>query len=343
MKPHPPSAFRRLKSRAGFTLVELLVVITIIAILIALLLPAVQAAREAARKVQCQNNLKQLALACVAHEQALGYYPTGGWGYRWVGDPDRGFGLRQPGGWIFNVLPYMEQQTLHDIGAGESDAQKMQSRIRLAMQPLSVCNCPTRRQSILFPFIYAGPVGTVIEYNMDTATNTKFVARGDYAINCGSQNRTQITGSGPGGQPRSFSEGDSPAFAWPDLSDHNGVSYMRSMIRNAQVKDGASNTYLIGERCLNPDNYANGIDGADNSHLMTGYENDGYRSTFSFPRQDTPGVTVYDYFGSAHAGGLHMALCDGSVQWVNYAIDPAVHKVMGSRADGQVIDPQKAY
>jgi prepilin-type N-terminal cleavage/methylation domain-containing protein len=74
--------------RHAFTLVELLVVITIIGILIALLLSAVQAARETARKAQCANNLKQISLGFLQHEERQKILPLGGWTRLMIGDPD---------------------------------------------------------------------------------------------------------------------------------------------------------------------------------------------------------------------------------------------------------------
>src|SRR6185436_17064943 len=110
--------------RRGFTLVELLVVIAIIGILIALLLPAVQAAREAARVAQCKNNLRQSGLAAQSHLAAYKTFPTGGWGWSWVGDADRGNGINQPGGWVYNVLPFIEGGSIRNLGKGMGTTEK---------------------------------------------------------------------------------------------------------------------------------------------------------------------------------------------------------------------------
>ena len=115
-----PRIAKMLRSRrGGFTLVELLVVIAIIAILVSILLPAVQSAREAARRVNCQNNLKQLALAVANYESARQGLPTFSELVTFPpGDPSGTLRTDLPGAmkfsWIVSVLPFIEEQPLYD-------------------------------------------------------------------------------------------------------------------------------------------------------------------------------------------------------------------------------------
>jgi len=143
-------------SNRGFTLVELLVVITIIGILISLLLPAVQAAREAARRAQCVNNLKQIGLACANCESAMKALPSGGWDCNFCGDPEQGNGYSQPGGAIFNCLPYMEQQALYALQAGKTGSTRLAAAQTMISTPVSSFYCPSRRQAKAYPCFTAG-------------------------------------------------------------------------------------------------------------------------------------------------------------------------------------------
>jgi prepilin-type N-terminal cleavage/methylation domain-containing protein/prepilin-type processing-associated H-X9-DG protein len=161
--------------RAAFTLVEVLVVIAIIGVLVALLLPAVEMARESARRTECTNHLRQQAVAVKLHADTHQTFPTGGWGSQWVGDPDSGYGPKQPGGWIYNVLAYLEESTLRDTGKGRPAADKKIEIVKVLETPLAIFNCPSRRLPNLYP--YTGP--TSLE-NVDPPDK---VAKSDYVIN----------------------------------------------------------------------------------------------------------------------------------------------------------------
>jgi prepilin-type N-terminal cleavage/methylation domain-containing protein/prepilin-type processing-associated H-X9-DG protein len=328
----------------GFTLVELLVVIAIIGILIALLLPAIQAAREAARCAQCANNVKQMAEAAQNHLSNHRVFPTGGWGWYWYGDPDRGYGPTQPGGWLFSLLPYMEMKQLHDTGKSttnnpDTDTTKKAQSWKRAQTPVSVFNCPTRRPAMVYPF------GTNYCANASPPSSNAFIAKSDYAANAGDFTDTP---SGPSTYAAAIT------FNWNIAGSNNrGVFFLHSKVREKDVVDGLSNTYLCGEKYLNPDSYKLATWCGNDQGWDQAYDMDNYRFTSDGdpvnhqtgaintgallpPMRDRQGVEggTYDYlFGSAHAQSLNMAMCDGSVHTVSYSIDPVVHFRFGWRND----------
>jgi len=318
------------RSRSAFTLMEVLVVIAVLVMLITLAMPAIQHARSSARRATCQNQLRQLGVAVLLHESAVGYFPTGGWGGVWVGDADRGFDNRQPGGWVFNVLPFIEEKPLHDAGAGMDASSKAMAIAARLVTPVAVFNCPERRAAGAYPLVRP------LTNQPRQSSAVKVAARSDYAMNAGAQHRCECRGILLT-RPKSMEEGDAKGFPWPDTSDMSGVSFLRSEIRLGSIERGLSKTYLLGEKSLSQNEYGSGTAHGDDWSMYTGYQDDVYRSTSKasgFQRDITlnESYVMECGFGSAHASGAYMAFCDGAVVLQSFNVEADIHEAHGSRS-----------
>jgi hypothetical protein len=292
----------------------------------------VQAARESGRRTICAGNVRQLAIACQYHVEAQGHFPTGGWGQEWGGDPDAGFGSRQPGGWHYSLLPYIEEAALHKDGEGQDAAGKRAAAKRVYETHVGSFVCPTRGVSA------AVEAGSFSYFNIDAPT---VAGRSDYAANGGDVVSAAIVDHAtsastterdilamPGSAAGSVAGGDQAT----------GVVFRGSETGLAHLRDGLSNVYLLGERFI-PRGQAFSSSSAGNRHgWLVGFDDDSIRFTAVSPGADGDEANVgfEGRFGGSHAGVFPMAMADGSVHMIQLDIDPTTHRRLGHRDDGEL-------
>ena len=322
----------------GFTLVELLVVIAIIGILVALLLPAVQQAREAARRLQCTNNVRQLALASMNHESSHGAIPAGDKrGFTLAGDEI--LDIDAQGSWVTETLHHIEESAVADQFR-EDGAFFANTDFHNVF--LSLHECPSSEQvDLVEPDFPDRPYG----------------ARGNYAACAGmgflwandpfwkQNSRT----AGQFGHPKSTEElsnykGDrqtSSLWAFGAYRVNEGLALRK-------CRDGTSKTAAISEIIRVP--------GKDTRGALH------YGPAVMYMHDFTPNTTEHDsthhcvnasnapcqpneqtWQGgwtqaarSNHQGGVNMAYLDGSVRFVSDDVDQVIYWAIATTSGGEV-------
>ena len=300
--------------RRAFTLIELLVSIAIIAVLIALLLPAVQQAREAARRTQCRNNLKQIGLAMHNYHDTFNTFPPGA-----LASSVNGWGTS----WYIRILPYVDQAPVYNRltfnGAQHGWAWTASPEGNANGQVL-------RGATLTFALCPSSPMNPI-------ATNDIPVTNAQY-------------------------------YGISGAVDGNGMLVPTAGLNTKDASDGTSNTLMVGEASMFIMNASGSrtvqVNGAHGIMMGTSRLStiEGYSGTFARAYNLTtvrysPNAPVIDNnasfpgvgsnFGSnnplnsAHTGGIHALLADGSVRFLSDNIDMGTLKKLSSRNDGLVV------
>jgi prepilin-type processing-associated H-X9-DG protein len=301
-------------------MIELLVVLAIIAVLIGLLLPALVEARESGRRLQCVNNLKQIALALQSYAFSREVFPSGS--YNETGpvlNTAEGYQLS----WISSLLPFMEQNSMaqsldHCYGAYDP------ANSTVGMTQLSILNCSSSRP---LPWTLLGGM------------------------------KPPLIPAEPGKTDYAACQNDAEA---PIDVDNHGGFYLNSRVRVVDVVDGLSQTIFVGEVAVPSSlgwlsgtratlrNTGHPINGVDLAALeLTEPANPPLPESLTARDLETRielgslavSPRFVGGFSSAHPGnGANFAFGDGSVRFLKQTIDRSVYRRLGHRADGEVID-----
>jgi prepilin-type N-terminal cleavage/methylation domain-containing protein/prepilin-type processing-associated H-X9-DG protein len=348
-------------AQRAFTLVELLVVIAIIGTLVGLLLPAVQAAREAARRMSCSNNLKNLGLACLNYVDTKKHLPYSVtmWGWQETSNPADGILGKNKGGpgysgrgWIVEILPQIEQQALYDriiAAIDASDGRNFEAKTKggwgmghvdlrdIVTRQLSILTCPSdpsaMPNNLLYHWFHIS--------NLNVAVTSYKGVMGDNILWTGETRESGERSEGSDNDLYTAKDGFGSlpdCHAWADKQPCNGLFWRMAYLDPIQLKqitDGQSNTLMIGESVASQD-YHSAAFFADgdwavcslpiNHFLIEGQEPDEMVEKWYFQRG----------FKSLHPGGAQFVFADGSVHFVQEAINHQTYRAFATRNGEEV-------
>jgi prepilin-type N-terminal cleavage/methylation domain-containing protein len=336
--PNPQSAIPN--PHSAFTLVELLVVIAIIGVLVALLLPAIQAAREAARRVQCQNQMRQIGIALQNYHDVKKQLPAGGfWDHKnYPATP----AIHSGWDWLPKIFPYIELSGLHsqlDFELGPGDQTKVPKNLDTIKTEVPGLLCPSN------PF---RGEATDNEGFAGTKNPRLQVGEADYAANVGDY-RNQ-SGTGDGLDHTQDNDGDGfpdwpfegnvwvPSYK-PKFPTRGVINRFGWAAKFKEIPDGLSNTFAVGECigawCLSQNLWTQSW---STTAQPINHKNPYYSAgSQNVPTVDNPQWSDSIAFRSLHPGGAQFIMCDASVHFLSENIDHASYRAMASREGADLI------